>query len=184
MLLLLALALAFCPQRLRQPALLSGLLALGAAILAAWTARHYWSPARVRPFFVSLEDFVYAFAVGGLVWLLGTWPLHRRMVLNIRPGTLLPRYFMFSVLAATLTIGASLLESKPMYGCLLPIVGVGLVVFLPPSGAVRGSVGGTCRLRSRALCAPEGILHPYTHFRWSVALCAPLGPEVVGDSIG
>jgi uncharacterized membrane protein YagU involved in acid resistance len=81
------------------------------------------------PFFVSLEDFVFSFSLGGLTWLLATWPVHPRIVLNIRPPTLLLRYFTFSVLAATLTIGASLLKSKPMYGHLLPIVGVGLVAF-------------------------------------------------------
>jgi hypothetical protein len=134
LLLLLALGLALCPLRLRRPALLSGLLALAPAVTGAWTGRLYWSPVRVWPFFASLEDFVYSFAIGGLVWLLGTWPLHRRMVLNIRPRCLLPRYLVFSVLAATLTIGASLLESKPMNGYLLPMVGVGLVaLYLRPA---------------------------------------------------
>jgi hypothetical protein len=141
-LLLLALGLALCPQRLRWPSLLSGLLALVPAVTGAWTGRHYWSPVRIWPFFVSLEDFVYSFAIGGLAWLLGTWPVHTRMVLNIRPRRLLLRYFMGCVLAATLTIGASLLESKPMYGYLLPVVGVGLVVFYLRPALYRVGVWG------------------------------------------
>jgi len=86
---LLATALALCPKRLRWSALLSGLLALPFAVTFAWEAQPYWSPARVWPTYVSLEDFIFSFASAGLTWLVATWPLHRRVRLHIRARRLL-----------------------------------------------------------------------------------------------
>jgi len=128
LLIILAVGLALCPHRLRWPTLLSALLTLPPVAGGAWVGRHYWSPVRVGHSFVGPEDFAFSFALGGLAWLLGVWPVHRRMVLNIRPRILLRRYLLLSALAATLTFGAPLLEMRPISGLLVPILTIGLVV--------------------------------------------------------
>ena len=79
LLIILAVGLALCPHRLRWPTLMSALLTLPPVAGGAWAGRHYWSPVRVGHSFVGPEDFAFSFALGGLGWLLGVWPLHRRM---------------------------------------------------------------------------------------------------------
>jgi len=114
----------------RRKALWSAALATPFAFLEQFAIPIYWNPKRTLVWLgVSPEDFLFVFTIGGLSWLLATWPLRQRLAVDTEPKGLLRRYTLVSGLAFPLSLGTLLLEVKPMSYTLVPIV-VGGFVFV------------------------------------------------------
>lgn len=99
----LLLALSGCALLVRrdqwQPMLLSGVLSATWASTAFFFVPHYWNPARLIVFGIGVEDILYSFANGAIVWfLVAAGPY--RLALRVRPRPFLMRYTACVVLGA------------------------------------------------------------------------------------
>ena len=79
-----------CPK-LRVGMLLSACVGAPAALGALCFVPHYWKPVLVIPLPVGLEDIIFSFSVGGIVWLLAVWPQRSRLRLRLRRKLMLAR---------------------------------------------------------------------------------------------
>lgn len=85
--------------------LISGLGLVAAFPLAAIYQDEYWSPVRLWGGRVGLEDIVFTFSLGSLVWLAAAWPFRGRLTFRVKAATFLRRYAAsFAVGLAVMTV--------------------------------------------------------------------------------
>ncbi len=63
-----AAALAGAPKDHRRPMLLSGILSAPLALAAPTFVPVYWNPVRLFPYAVGIEDVVFSFSNGAMLW--------------------------------------------------------------------------------------------------------------------
>ncbi|MEW6600562.1 MAG: hypothetical protein AB1499_06290 [Nitrospirota bacterium] len=89
------------PKRHRLPMLLSALMSTPFSLASFLFDPDYWHPVRIIEYPVGIEDFVFSFSTGGLVWFFAVWPLHRKICFNLKAGTIIRRnitYVLFGSL--------------------------------------------------------------------------------------
>lgn len=79
-----------CPRQ-RAGMLLSACLGTPTALFAFFFVPDYWKPVLVVPLPVGLEDVIFCFSTGGIVWLLAVWPQRERPQLRLRTRLVLMR---------------------------------------------------------------------------------------------
>jgi hypothetical protein len=84
------LAIIACPKQ-RVGMLLSACLGAPSALFAFFFVPDYWKPVLVVPLPLGLEDIIFSFSVGGIVWLLAVWPLGERLRLRLQTKLLCAR---------------------------------------------------------------------------------------------
>jgi hypothetical protein len=72
------------PDNYRRLSLWSGLACLPCSILALLHNKSYWNPTRLGNWPIGIEDLVFSFVTGTMVWLLAGWPYRHRLTNNIR----------------------------------------------------------------------------------------------------
>jgi len=93
-----------CPKRHRLPMLLSALLSTPFSLASFIFDPGYWHPVRIIEYPVGIEDFMFSFATGGLVWLFALWPLHRKICFNLKAGTIMKRNAAFVIFGSLIYI--------------------------------------------------------------------------------
>jgi len=83
--------------RQRRMALLSGALQAPLGFLSVFFVPGYWVPNRLTVFGAGVEDLLFSFASGGLVWLLATVPLGRGGDGTLEPRRIFGRYAAFAL---------------------------------------------------------------------------------------
>lgn len=96
-------ALPFCQANLRRTMVMSGLLMLPFAFTSLLIEPGYWLPHRLCCFLTGPEDFIIAFATGGLSWIMASWPLRRRLRVEVLGWRILGRYVVGTL--AGLSVG-------------------------------------------------------------------------------
>ena len=71
------------PDNYRRLSLWSGLACLPCSILALLHNERYWNPTRLGNWPIGIEDLMFSFVTGTMVWLLAAWPYRRRLSNNI-----------------------------------------------------------------------------------------------------
>jgi hypothetical protein len=132
----------------RRGVVFSAILATPFAFLEVFAVPEYWNPPRAHVWLgIGAEDLVYACAIGGISWLLATWPFRHRIVLNISPRRAAWRFLVFIVMGVPLNLGLVWLHVKPMFCILAPNLVAGLLLLrLRPAfwrAAVLGMAGYT-----------------------------------------
>ncbi|MGE3807952.1 MAG: hypothetical protein AB7K24_25080, partial [Gemmataceae bacterium] len=104
----------------RRAILASGLLAMTLAPWI-WGYEHvYWTPRRILPWAVGIEDFLCAFVVGALSWAIAAIPVRKSIQLELRPGSIMLRRFLLLYLAlCVMWVGLLLVGVKALIGDLL-----------------------------------------------------------------
>ena len=89
----------------REPALWSAFFAAPSGLLGIALVPDYWQPwLVVRIGRVGPEDFIWAFATGGLVWLTAIVPLARHWRISPQPPRMLRRYLAVNLIGAAVFI--------------------------------------------------------------------------------
>lgn len=137
-------ALLFCSRPAqRRHALWSAVLATPFAFLEHFAIPMYWNPRRTAVWMgVSPEDFLFAFTIGGISWLLATFLWRDRLAHRAEPRNLLQRYTLVSAVGLPLSLGTLLLEVKPMSYTLVPILVAGSVFLILRPALWRFAVPG------------------------------------------
>lgn len=99
---LLAVVLLLCPIKYRRSLLISSLLSTPFSLASFLFDPEYWHPERLFGGRIGIEDLLFSFATGGLVWLFAIWPVHRRISLNLEFKKILKRNIVFVVPACML----------------------------------------------------------------------------------
>lgn len=131
----------FTQRKQRQPMLLSALFSAPYAFLSIFFVPTYWNPVRVIHFGTGIEDILFSFSNGGMVWLLATWPLRDRLMLDIQIKQIFKRYLILTSSGVTLWLVLIFFGCNPMHGALFGIVAItvlilGLRIQLWPLGLV------------------------------------------------
>jgi hypothetical protein len=123
--------------------LMSALLSLPFAFSGASAVLlDYWNPSRLLPFWISIEDFIFAFAATGLATMSAFWPVRHRLIWEVRPEKWLSRYLTFILVFSPVAVICSLLDFKPMTSTLLPIIFAGVaLIWLRPQHWITAAAG-------------------------------------------
>jgi hypothetical protein len=102
----------------------------------------YWNPPTVLPFWISIEDFIFAFASTGLATMSAFWPVRHRLTWEIQPGKVMSRYLTFILAFSPVAAICSFLDFKPMTSMLLPIIFAGMtLIWLRPQHWITAAAG-------------------------------------------
>lgn len=189
----------------QRSALLSGLICLPAAPLALLHEGIYWSPVRWGGGHFGMEDVLFAFLCGCLVWLLAAWPFRCRLEIDGEVSMCIRRYILVTVLYAPTCVllwhaglkglpntmvgaMAPVLVALILRRTLWPIAAAGVLLFVPLY---------TLIVKGQFLLWPEYVLQwnrtghgatsllgiPITELEWAVAF-AMQWPLLVGYILG
>lgn len=134
------------PGNQRRPMMLSGLLSAPWSLTSILFVPDYWHPERVLTFLTGIEDIVFSFANGGIIWLLSIWVVRDAFLLNLRIETILKRYIICSIFGVVigsvfkrggLGVMTSAIIGTIALGCILlvvhrriwPITLIGMITF-------------------------------------------------------
>lgn len=80
-----------CPRTQRVPMVLSALISTPSSLASFFFDPEYWHPVRIIDYWVGIEDLMFSFATGGLVWLFALWPLNRKIRFNLKADIIFKR---------------------------------------------------------------------------------------------
>ncbi len=94
----------------------------------------YWTPRRVVNLPIGIEDFLFCFAAGGLVWVAATALPHRRVITRIRPQVFVKRYVMCVLVSVSLAMLLILVGVNSMVSYMVVALPVAaFILILSPS---------------------------------------------------
>jgi len=167
-------------EKQRRPMLLSALLSAPYGFLSVHFVPAYWDPVRIAEFGAGIEDIIFSFANGGIVWFMATWPVRNRLSVDIQTRRMLRRYVVCTVSGLSLGLIPLLLGFDPMHVSLVGIAVMGIVLL-----RLRGElwrltvVGAVCfGLFYTAICIVSFSLNPDLLRQWNFAALS--GYSLVG----
>ncbi len=89
-------------SREKQKILISALLAAPAASVAVFFVPQYWEPIRITKFPVGIEDVIFSFATGGIVWMIVSLSVGRNFSYNMALGIAVKRYLTLAIIGGSL----------------------------------------------------------------------------------
>lgn len=129
----------------RRTMVLSGLLCATSAAASIFFDPEYWNPVRIVGSAIGVEDVIFSFANGMIVWAMVTWRLPDSLTVAVQPARCLARYLTCVVTGLGVFFPLWLSGLKVMPAALAAIATVGTVTSrLQPHWwwlATRGSIG-------------------------------------------
>jgi hypothetical protein len=136
------------PRNHGRISILSGLTCLPCAVLALLHNDRYWKPIRLGNGPIGIEDFIFTFVSGTMIWLLAVWPFRHHHSITIHLSTWVKRSIITSVFGGGLStllwfFGIKGLENTLIAGILIllvflflrlelwPLSVMGVVFFVP-----------------------------------------------------
>jgi hypothetical protein len=136
------------PRNFGRLSLLSGLVCMPCSVLALLHNESYWNPIRLGNGPIGIEDFVFTFVSGTMIWLLAAWPFRRRLLIESHLSTWARRSAFCSLLFGCLCTllwfsGVKSLENTLLAGMLIlfvillldhnlwPLAVSGVIFFVP-----------------------------------------------------
>jgi hypothetical protein len=115
----------------RKKILLSAFLSVPAAFTAVLFVPEYWEPIRIIPISVGIEDIIFSFSTGGIVWIIVSLSVGRNFSYNMALSTVIKRYLILVVLGVSLI---NILNRSTKWGvmaeALIGIIIVGLILLV------------------------------------------------------
>ncbi len=90
-----------CPRRHRRAMILSALLSMPFSLASFFFDPAYWHPVRIIGDRIGIEDMLFSFSTGGIVWLFSIWPIRRKMSTALNAARILKKT---ALLCATLVV--------------------------------------------------------------------------------
>ncbi len=116
-------------KKQRWPMLLSALLSAPYGFLSVFFVPAYWQPVRIAEWGgAGIEDIIFSFANGGVVWFMAAWPVRNRLAIDIQVKRMLLRYLLFSISGISVAYLLGLFGFSPMKGTLLAIVIIAMIL--------------------------------------------------------
>jgi len=126
----LALMLVVCRPHQRTLAVLSGLLTAPFGFTSVLVVPAYWQPRRVFEFLeTGIEDLLFSFAVGAVVWLCASWRWSDRLSVRTSAVGVLPTYVAVSALGLAIALAGVGMGLDPMTSVIASF-GIGLIACL------------------------------------------------------
>ena len=154
----------------RRPMLLSALLSAPFGFLSVHFVPVYWNPVRIAEFGAGIEDIIFSFSNGGIVWFMVTLPVRNRLLVDIHTKRVLLRYGGCSVVGLSLGIIPLSLGYDPMHVSLAGISIMGIALLLLRREFWRLSVVGTVSfgLLYTIICIASFLLNPDFLRQWNL----------------
>jgi hypothetical protein len=118
------------PKKQRRLLLISALLSTPFSFASVFFVPEYWNPVRIAPFVVGIEDLLFSFSTGGIVWMLATWSLHNYIDTELRLQRTIKRYFIYIVSGTAVNVMLYILGVGVMTATLIGILLVATALFL------------------------------------------------------
>lgn len=120
----------FLPRE-RSAILLSSLLSVPAAACEILFIPEYWQPTRISGFIIGMEDIIFSFATGGIVWIIISVRFKKNITYNLCSRTIIKRYLGLVLLGLTLIfVSHWFLKFGVMNEALLGILLMGLILLV------------------------------------------------------
>lgn len=158
-------------KKQRKPMFLSALLSAPFGFLSVFFIPAYWQPIRIGEWGgAGIEDIIFSFSNGGIVWFLVTWPIRTRLSVDIQIKRMLRRYLTFSILGISFGLILLFLGFDPMHGTLLGIAIMAIILLqmrrklwlLPVIGAICFGLTYTI------MCSVVFALNPDFLLQWNL----------------
>jgi hypothetical protein len=91
-------------SRERKKIFVSAILSMPAACTAVLFVPAYWKPIRITPLSVGIEDLIFSFATGGIVWIFVSFTACRNFTCDIALTNVIKRYLILVALGMTLLL--------------------------------------------------------------------------------
>ncbi len=125
--------LAIVSPRHRRAAIWSAALSVPTCLAEVFFIPDYWQPTRLTDGIIGVEDVMFCFAVGGLLWCIASYGWPSRCRLNLNPWRTVGRFAL--CFAFALSLGLALLPAslKPMTAAILisSTLGLGILAIRP-----------------------------------------------------
>lgn len=160
----------------RHPIFLSAVLSVPTASASIYFVPEYWNPVRLLNSAIGIEDIIFAFSTGGILWVLGVWPFRNRISVRLHIGPILSR-FILCTLIAVLTVSILIaIGIGVMTATLLSLVTVGIVLirFRPDlwlislTGSICFTLFYAAFTKTVFLIWPEMILQWNSSYLWGI----------------
>ena len=117
-------------SRERKRTLISAFVSVPAACTTILFVPEYWKPIRITQLSVGIEDIIFSFATGGIVWIIVSFSVGRNYSYNISLSTVIRRYLILVALRTLVYILFSPMKWGAMTEALVGIFLVGLILFV------------------------------------------------------
>jgi hypothetical protein len=114
----------------RKRILISAFLSIPAACTTVLFVPEYWKPIRITQFPVGIEDAIFSFATGGIVWIIVSFSVGRNYSYNISLSTVIKRYLALVALRSLIYILFRPMKWEAMTEALVGIIIVGLILLV------------------------------------------------------
>lgn len=98
----------------RKVILLSGCLSAPLGFLSVFFVPYYWEPVRIVEFGAGIEDLIFSFSGGGIVWFCASFPFRNKLTMRINIRKLLTVYLATNVMGITLGYLLNWVGMSPM----------------------------------------------------------------------
>jgi lycopene cyclase-like protein len=176
-----ALFLAALKPHLRQGMLWAGVGCAPGALLTVSFVPVYWDPIRLGGSWIGLEDVIFSFATGSLMWFtLFGLSSPKRVTLQLPLGSMLRRYFTCGPLFALFYYTFRKVSYEPMDAAIagMLVLGAGIAVLVPQLVLPALRAGTSFCLIYTAVIGLTFLLWPEFEQQWSAATISGyrLGP--------
>ncbi len=115
----------------RWPMFLSALLSAPFGFFSVFFVPAYWQPLRIGEWVgTGIEDIIFSFANGGIVWFMVTWPLRKRLSVDIQVKRVLKRYLLLFIPGISFFLIILFMGFDPMTAVLLGMVVMSSIIIL------------------------------------------------------
>jgi len=112
----------------RKPALVAAGLSAPYALASVFFVPDYWEPVRIACFVTGPEDLIFSFANGGIVWLVSTWHIRKKVDLEFDGRRIFERYVLCSTSGLVVALVLRSGGIRMMMASIISIALLGLVM--------------------------------------------------------
>lgn len=129
----------------------------------------YWQPVRILNLSIGVEDLLFSFANGGIVWFFSILPIRNRMSVHFKPAGVVSTFLILSSLGAILWSFLFWILGSVMPSLLLSMAVTGGVLIYKNNRYWSLSLSGACgfTLLYMTLLAGAGTCSPMFHNQWT-----------------
>jgi hypothetical protein len=155
--------------RQRRPMLISALLSAPFGFLSIFFVPTYWNPVRIFQWGAGIEDIIFSFTNGGIVWFMVTLPVRNRISMDIEIKRMLSRYLACSLLGISPGLIPFFLGCDPMHISLVGLTIMCLVLLLLRSDLLPLPLVGAVSfgLLYTVICVVSFALYPDFLHQWN-----------------
>ncbi len=156
--------------------LISGAMSSPFAVASLFFVPEYWDPARLFDAIIGIEDIIFSFSNGGIVWMLSVWSLKNKLLIILKPYRIIVRSALCLLLWISTTYVFIFLGTGIMASVFLSLMLLELMLILlrydlwiiSLSGAIRFSLLYFIFIKVCFIIWPEFIAQWNTEKLWGI----------------